>query len=365
MTDDRAQQPELDGEWEELARFLAGESSPEEQRRLRDRLARDPERAALVHALDAALIPPDETPLTTDEVERALATVMARREPVARRERPASPDIVPLRGRAPAQLADIRSRWRSATLRAAAAVIVVAGAGLLWKATRPADRMAPAVGPAAVEYATAIGRVDTVRLADGTSVVLGPSSRMRLAAAYGGRARELTLDGQAFFDVVHDDARPFVVRTSSAVLRDVGTSFSVLSDVERGTRVAVTSGAVDVAAVAATDVEPTVLHGGDRAEVLGNRMTVERGTVSGEELSWTRGTLVFHDAPMASVASDLRRWYGIRLLIEDSTLAARRVTVTFDRGSIDDVGRVLAAVVGGAVSRSGDTLRLGARSPAR
>jgi ferric-dicitrate binding protein FerR (iron transport regulator) len=94
-------------------------------------------------------------------------------------------------------------------------------------------------------------------------------------------------------------------------------------------------------------------------------MTVERGTVRGEELSWTRGTLVFRDASMASVTSELRRWYGIRLVIDDTTLAARRVTVTFDRGSVDDVGRVLAAVVGGSVSRSGDTLRLGARSPAR
>jgi transmembrane sensor len=364
MTDDRAQQPELDAEWEELARFLAGESSPEEQRRLRTRLARDPERAALVQALDAALTPPDETPLAPDEVERALASVMARREPIAHRNLPSSPDVVSIRGRTPAQVPGMRARWHTAALRAAAAVIVVAGAGLLWKASRLEERTAPAARAAVVEYATAVGRVDTIRLADGTSVVLGPSSRIQLAATYGGRARELTLDGQAFFEVVHDDARPFVVRTSSAILRDVGTSFSVYSDLERGTRVAVTSGAVDVAAVAATDGEPTVLHGGDRAEVLGDRMTVERGTVSGEELSWTRGTLVFHDATMTSVAADLRRWYGIRLLIEDTTLAARRVTATFDHGSVDDVGRVLAAVVGGSFSRSGDTLRL-ARSPAR
>ena len=99
MTDDRAQQPDLDAEWEELARFLAGESSPEEQRRLRARLARDPERAALVQALDAALTPPDEAPLAAEEVERALASVMARREPVAPRV-PASPGVIPLRRRA-------------------------------------------------------------------------------------------------------------------------------------------------------------------------------------------------------------------------------------------------------------------------
>jgi transmembrane sensor len=364
MTDDHAQQPDLDAEWEELARFLAGESSPEEQRRLRVRLARDPERAALVQALDAALTPADEAPLAAEEVERALASVMARREP-ADRGSASVPGVIPLRRRATPQVAGLHARRRLIGLRAAAAVIVIAGAGLLWRATRIGDHTVPAVQVADVEYSTTVGRIDTLKLSDGTSVVLGPSSRIRLAPGYNGRARELTLDGQAFFDVVHDDGRAFVVRTTSATLRDVGTSFSVESDTERGTRVAVTSGAVDVAAVAVRDGEPTVLHGGDRAEVSGGRMTVERGAVSGDDMSWTHGTLAFHDASMPTVAADLRRWYGIRLVIADSALAARRLTATFDRVSVDDVGRVLAAVLGGSISRSGDTLRLGARSPAR
>ena len=244
-------------------------------------------------------------------------------------------------------------------------MVVVAGASLLWRATKAGERPTAGVAVASTEFTTGVGQLDTLKLADGTSVVLGPSSRLRLEPAYGQRARMLTLEGQAFFDVVHDDARPFIVRTASATLRDVGTTFSVESDRDLGTRVAVTSGAVDVAALAARDAEPTVLHGGDRAEVNGDRMTVERGVVSGDATAWTRGTLVFHDASMTSVAAELRRWYGIRLVIDDSTLATRRLTATFDRASADDVGRVLAAVLGGSATRSGDTLRLGARSPAR
>src|SRR3954454_349564 len=104
MTDDRAQQADLDAEWEELARFLAGESSPEEQRRLRVRLARDPARAALVQALDAALTPPDEAPLAAEEVERALASVGARRAPADPGSAPV-PGVIPLRRRAAPQVA--------------------------------------------------------------------------------------------------------------------------------------------------------------------------------------------------------------------------------------------------------------------
>src|SRR3954469_3568027 len=99
MTDDSARQPELDAAWEELARFLSGESTPAEQRRLRARLARDPERAALVQALDAALTPPDEAPLSAEAVEKALASVMARRDMADPRPAPA-PHVMPLRPRA-------------------------------------------------------------------------------------------------------------------------------------------------------------------------------------------------------------------------------------------------------------------------
>jgi len=364
MTDDSARQPDLDAEWEELARFLSGESSPAEQRRLRARLARDPERAALVQALDAALTPPDEPPLSADEVERALASVLARRGQDAPASVP-NPDVVPLRGRGVPQLAGTYARWRRAGLLAAAAVVAVAGASFLWKETRESGHSAARVQVADVAYSTGVGRIDTLRLADGTSVILGPSSQLRLEPDYGRRARVLMLEGQAFFDVVHDDARPFIVRTASATLRDVGTTFSVESDRDLGTRVAVTSGAVDVAVVAARGAEPTVLHGGDRAEVNGDRMTVERGVAGGDATSWTRGTLVFHDASMATVGAELRRWYGIRLVIDDSTLATRRVTATFERAGADEVGRVLAAVLGGSATRAGDTLRLGARAPAR
>ena len=361
MTDDR-EQPDLDARWEGLARFLAGESAPEEEQRIRAQLEADPARARLLNALDAALARPEEIPLSPREVDAALASVMARRERPVDQAGPAAPDVIPLPARPSAQLRQMRSRWRSAGLRAAAAVLLVAGVSLVWRAARPVDRTIP-VGrsaDAARLYRTAAGRLDTVKLADGSTVVLGPGSRLALGEAFGVRAREVDLAGQAYFDIVHDDARPFVVRTASATLRDIGTTFSVHSDSVAGTRVAVTSGAVDVVATGAVAPEPTVLHAGDRAEVTGRGMRVERGVVTESELAWTRGILAFHDAPLATVAQELRRWYGVELIVTDPTIASRRLTATFDRASADDVGHVLAAVLGGAVTRRGDTLRLGA-----
>ena len=360
MTDER-EQPELDAEWEGLARFLAGESAPDEERRIREALEGDAERAALVNALDAALTPPVETPLSPREVDAALASVMARREMPT--DRLSTADVIPLRPRPSAQIAGLRSQWRRAGLRAAAAVLVVAGASMLWRAMRADDRVAPDGGVTVAQsrsFRTAVGEVDTLKLSDGSMVVLGPSSRLALGGSFGTDSRETSLEGDAYFDVVHDDARPFVVRTTSATLRDIGTTFTVRSDSGRGTRVAVTSGAVDVVATRAERRTPTVLHAGDRAEVMEDGMRVERGVVTEAEHSWTRGVLEFRDAPMAAVAVELRRWYGVELVVTDSTIARRRLTATFDRSSADDLGRVLGAVLGGTVTRSGDTLRLGA-----
>jgi transmembrane sensor len=305
---------------------------------------------------------PDETPLSPREVDAALASVMARRELGADRAAGPSPDVLPFAPRPSAQLRALRSRWRSAGVRAAAAVLFVAGLSLVWRANQPDPSTTPdgRTAAAAQIHRTRAGQIDTVRLADGSTVVLGPASRLTLGADFGGKARELDFEGQAYFDVVHDDTRPFVVRTPSATLRDIGTTFSVLSDSVGGTRVAVTSGAVDVVATRASASSPTVLHAGDRAEVSGERMRVERGVVTDVELSWTRGVLELHDAPLAVVAQELRRWYGVELIVTDSTIASRRLTATFDRATADDVGRVLAAVLGGSVTRTGDTLRLGA-----
>jgi transmembrane sensor len=213
---------------------------------------------------------------------------------------------------------------------------------------------------AAIVHQTRARQVDTVRLSDGSSVVLGPESRLSVGDDFGHLAREIGLAGQAYFDVVHDDAHPFLVRTSSATLRDIGTTFSVRGDSIDGTRVVVTSGAVDVAATRGAASAPTVLHAGDRAEVSGERVRVERGVDTVTELAWTRGVLELHDAPLSMVAQELRRWYGVKLVVTDSTIASRRLTATFERATADEVGRVLAAVLGGSVTRAGDTLRLGA-----
>ena len=185
--------------------------------------------------------------------------------------------------------------------------------------------------------------------------MLAPESRLTVAAGYGNNVREVGLEGEGYFDVHHDAARPFLVRASGAAIRDLGTTFTVRTTVDRRVRVAVTSGSVSLAPLQAAQNTAVVLQPGD-AGTLGadGRTVVERGGVAEPDTAWTRGRLVFREAPVGTVRAELRRWYGIDLQI-DSSFASRHLSMTFDGESSERVLEVIALSLGAEVSRQGNT----------
>ena len=311
-------------------------------------LEADPARASMLTALRDAVRAPDVAPPAAMEIEAALAKVRAQMGDAR--------VGAPTRRASIVSLDEYRSRWRNARLAAAAAVIVVAGAGLLWRtALSPRGERMPA--GTQTHYATAIGQLDSLQLPDGSRVLLGPGSELDLAPDFGTQSRDVTLKGEANFAVVHDAAHPFLVHTQWATFRDVGTVFVVHSDEAEGARVAVREGAVAVERHPGST--PETLRAGDRAVVAPQgTIRVERSAQLGDDLAWMSGRLVFRDAPMTQVTADLRRWYGIDLRV-DSALARARLNITFDRTSAAaDVGRVIAATVGGGLREEGGAFHI-------
>jgi transmembrane sensor len=196
-------------------------------------------------------------------------------------------------------------------------------------------------------------------------VLLGPGSELRVAAGFGERERRVELRGEAFFDVIHDAARPFVVRAGDAVIRDVGTTFVVHSDENEGVRVVVTSGAVQLTVAGTADNAGVVLRPSDRATLEpAGRVTIDRGSATEQDLAWTRGLLVFREASMAQVAADVRRWYGISLRFADSTFAGRHFNGSFTSESPREILRSLTLVFDARGELRGDTVVLReARAP--
>jgi transmembrane sensor len=355
-----------DPQWDAVARQLAGEADPA-SRALVDAWRRDrPDDATAVDALDATLsrlaftAPPDL------DVEAALRKVKQRRAAeeaaegaAAAAAAPSDPRVVPLRR--PARPA-WHTRWmpRTPALRAAAVLGVVATGAALWSAARGIRGGAGGESEQRF-YTTTVGQTGAFRLSDGTRVTLGPASRLTLARDYGASRRELELRGEAYFEVRHDAARPFVVRTAAATLEDVGTAFVVREGGDGRVVLAVTDGAVQVAP---TDPRwsgaRVVARRRDRVTVVpGQAPNVEPQAVpldaSEDPTAWTRGQLVFHDATFPDVSAELRRWYGVELRAADSALAARHLTATFHGEPVDEVLRVVGLALGASVERRGDT----------
>ena len=159
-------------------------------------------------------------------------------------------------------------------------------------------------------------------LNDGTKVLLGPTSRLVVAGNGSDDRRLVTLDGIAYFSVVHDPARPFTVKAGAISIQDVGTAFAVESDDSAGTRVAVDSGSVAIGAADQRHTRRAVLNARDRAIVDAQGVVaVERSAVTEADLAWIQGRLIFAITPLVLVGAELYRWYGVRLRVADSSLA--------------------------------------------
>ncbi|NOT08772.1 MAG: DUF4974 domain-containing protein, partial [Gemmatimonadales bacterium] len=237
---------------------------------------------------------------------------------------------------------------------------------LLWQAVRsgtsiPSDPLIPRA------YATAPGAIDSVPLPGGGYAILGPRSRLTIDLGYGRQTRDVTLEGEALFEVPHDESRPFTVHAGAALVRDIGTTFTVRSD-EEGVKVVVISGSVLLRDTIGAAPRTATLGAGDMAR-LGRQepVNVRRGIRTDEQTAWTRKRLVFDDATLAQVKDDLRRWYGIELVLADSGLASRHVRASFAGEPPDQVLKVIGLALGASIERRGDTavvrLRKGGSGP--
>jgi transmembrane sensor len=356
--DDRAEElsSDLTGELARLVtRYVVGECSPDEAARVEAYLAGAPAAAEHVRRLRKVWDATDR-PRTHRDVDRAWETLRAQLGPDVDVDAPAfTPSLRVVRAEgAPTPTSPIprqprarpRTRFLVRLVAAAAAVLAIAvPATLVRRAVRSSPRSERvATAPAVHEYATRAGQRAELTLGDGTRIILGAASRLHVPLAYGDGAREVALDGEAYFDVVHDPALPFRVRTPLGVAEDIGTVFVVSTHPEAGgMRVVVATGAVALTRVARSGLSTPVtqstppapeplqrLESGDlgRLDTAGI-VHVTHGVDVPASLAWTRGELVFHQLPLRDAVPQLERWYGIHVRIADSALGAAPISASF------------------------------------
>ena len=325
-------------DWERIARYVTGEAGASEAAATKRWIEADSHRVEVVRLLESILANVARDDAGDIDADNALANVKRRMH---------EPKILPFTPRAD----DTRSRRTIyAFLRAAAAILIVVGGVMFWDNMRRSR-----LESSEQTYATAVGERRQVVLKDGSKVLLGPTSRLVVAASTNDGQRFVTLDGIAYFSVVHDPAHPFTVRAGSISIQDIGTAFAVENDDSAGTRVAVDSGSVAIGAADQNRVRGAVLNARDRATVDAQGVvSVERSAVTEDDMAWIQGRLVFRASPLVLVGAELYRWYGVRLRVADSSLVNLHLTASFSGEPIDHVLNVIALSLGARVERQGN-----------
>ncbi len=244
-----------------------------------------------------------------------------------------------------------RPRMAPLLMRIAAALVIAAAIGgfAATRLSHPHERV----------FSTPVGGHEVVSFADGSKVELNTNTVLR--ARMTTEQRVVWLEkGEAFFQIKHDAAHPFVVMVGDRRITDLGTKFVVRREPSR-LKVAVVQGRVWFdPADRQSPAQSAMLTPGDVATVTQNRMHVthasERSLAKG--LSWRRGVLVFDNTTLADAAAELNRYNSKKLVIADPAIASETIGGTFGTGDIEAFARVARTALGLHVANNGAELIL-------
>jgi ferric-dicitrate binding protein FerR (iron transport regulator) len=230
-----------------------------------------------------------------------------------------------------------RSSWPWAL--AAAAVVTL---GLAVWFVRPAP---PESEPLVwLERSAAAGETPQIVLADGTRVTLNGQSTLHYPAAFGTQ-RTVRLSGEAFFDVTHDAAHPFVVEAGGWKTTVLGTKFdvSVLPE-DRGSRVALVQGRVAIEPMAGqAGATPVILRPGQQFSTgKGSGPGRVEACEAAEAIGWMDGVLLFHDEPLSEVTARLERRFGVAFEFTTAELPKKAINARFQKESLAEILEILS-----------------------
>lgn len=197
------------------------------------------------------------------------------------------------------------------------------------------------------DYTTETAETRTLRLDDGSTIVLAPESAVRIA--YGADVRRLALlAGEVFFEVAPERDRPFQVVVRDIKTTVLGTAFNVLRDGE-GATIALQHGQVRVSNEAAGRPLTETLRAGQVVRV-GLAGGIERSSKPPALIAaWRNGQLIAEDQPMAVVVGRLRRYYDGAIVMADAELAERPVTGVYNLADPLEALRAIARAHGARV----------------
>lgn len=328
-----------------IARKLSGEASPEEIKELDTLFKAYPEDAYFLSILADYWT----SPVSSIANEEADPEAHFRHILDAAASETEEPDLEPER------VYKSRSHYTRNILAIAAAfagVIVFS-----WLYVKLFRNQPGAPGLSRIETIAKPGAKSRLLLPDGSVVWLNSGSRISYPANFTDAAREVELEGEAYFDIAKDPERPFVVLTRDINIKVLGTVFNVKCYPEDDkTEATVISGLIQVSKTGDGHQEMMLLHPHEKVVVnrveesvaanaeapAPNNMIVKhlkesiRDTAMAE-IAWVYNKLVFDGEDFREISAEIERWYNVKISINDSTVAGYRFHAKFENESITEL----------------------------
>lgn len=209
------------------------------------------------------------------------------------------------------------------------------------------------------------GSKTKIQLPDGTQVWLNADSKITYNEKFQGALREVYLTGEAFFDVVRNEAKPFVIHTHSIDVKVLGTSFNVRSyEDEKNTETSLIHGSVEVtlhsdpvpkyklkpgqklivqnSGLPVLSKEPEARKDQFKHPLLAiSKINYEKKDSSIIETLWVKNKLAFDGEAFEDVALKIERWFDVKVNITDERLRKVPYTGVFDNESLQVVMEAL------------------------
>jgi transmembrane sensor len=230
--------------------------------------------------------------------------------------------------------------------RIAAVLILIAGISLIfYKYSKTDDADFIAVSTAADEERE-------VELPDGSKVFLNANSRLSYSENFATK-RELSLEGEAFFEVRKDKSSPFRVKANGTVTEVLGTTFDVKA-YSGSEKTVVTLMTGKVAFYKQDDQKEKVLMEKGEQAVFSNGKITKKGTEDENVIAWKENKLTFNNSKVDDVVFALEAYFGKKIEVRDAKLYNCRYTGFFPDPKFDTVFEVVSVTLNAKVEQKGD-----------
>jgi ferric-dicitrate binding protein FerR (iron transport regulator) len=238
-------------------------------------------------------------------------------------------------------------RWYS---RAAVAIFCLSLGWLVYGRTNPevAETKTGLTETLFAKHVNNAESAQTIVLSDGTSITMQPHAVLEYPETFATDVREVSLAGEAFFEVKHDSDRPFLVRSGDIMTRVLGTSFTVRNvDEEKNVVVKVRTGKVSVFMASERlrpdlavekNVDGVVLMPNQQVLYEKDAMKMSKSLVENPSvlIPLNRQNFEFVDAPLDQVFQAIEEAYGVEIVFDEAAMSSCYLNASLDEVPLYD-----------------------------